>query len=317
MGKENKNDEKNRKNENDEKRMKNKREEISTTKQKKRSVKQSGNIRHWFQAAWCALTNGYVMGYVEGKIYRGKSKLLCVPGLNCYSCPGALGSCPIGSLQAVLSSPKFTVSCYVFGFLILFGSLFGRLVCGWLCPFGLVQDLIYKIPFPVKKKNMPGHKYLRYLKWGILVVFVCLLPAVVTGIAGVGDPWFCKYICPSGTLFGALPLITVNEGLRAAVGKLFQWKVLILVAVLLWSVVYYRPFCKYLCPLGAWYGSFHPLSLYRFHIDKDACISCGACQKACKMDIPVWKQPNSPECIRCQDCRHVCPTGAIKTRLFK
>lgn len=267
--------------------------------------------RHWFQAAWFALTNGYAVGFLEKKIYRGKSKLLCVPGLNCYSCPGALGSCPIGSLQAVLDSGKFGFSCYIFGFLLLFGSFFGRFVCGWLCPFGLFQDLLYKIPLGKKKKNMPGHKYLTYLRYVILVLFVILLPMAVTGITGVGEPWFCKYICPSGTLMGGIPLVVLNPVLRSAIGWLFTWKAFLLIITILLSVKYYRPFCKYICPLGAVYGLFNPIALYRFQVDADKCISCGACKRSCGMDISVWQKPNSPDCIRCGDCRKACPTGAI------
>ena len=217
----------------------------------------------WLRAAYTALTNGYLKGFVEGKIYRGSSKALCVPGLNCYSCPGALGACPIGSLQAVLDSGKFRFSCYVFGFLMLFGALMGRFVCGWLCPFGLVQDLLHKIPLFHKKKNLPGHRFLRYGKYLVLGVFVILLPMTVVGVTGMGDPWFCKYICPSGTLFGGLPLLASNPTLRAAAGWLFSWKTLLLVAIVLLSIRYYRPFCKYLCPLGALYGLFNPVSLYR------------------------------------------------------
>ena len=112
------------------------------------------NIRLWFQAAFFALTNGYVTGFTQGKIYTGKAKYLCAPGLNCYSCPGALMSCPIGSLQAVLDGRGFALSCYVFGFLMAFGALFGRFICGWMCPFGLVQDLLYRIPVRHKHKNL-------------------------------------------------------------------------------------------------------------------------------------------------------------------
>lgn len=270
-------------------------------------------FRHWCQAGWFALTNGYAVGFLQGKIYTGKSKALCVPGLNCYSCPGALGSCPIGSLQAVLGSSQFTVSCYVLGFLMLFGSLLGRFVCGWLCPFGLVQDLLGKIPFYKKRKNMPGHKYLIWLKFAVLALFVVLLPVFATGITGMGDPWFCKYICPSGTLFGGIPLVIRNPALASAIGFLFQWKVLVLVLVVVLSLKYHRPFCKYLCPLGAVYGLFNPVSFYRYRIEEHKCIQCGACKRACKMDIAVWKHPNSMECIRCGDCHAACPTGAIVT----
>ena len=58
-------------------------------------------IRLWIQIIFAALTNGYVNGFLQSKIYTGPTKAICVPGLNCYSCPGALGACPIGSLQAV------------------------------------------------------------------------------------------------------------------------------------------------------------------------------------------------------------------------
>lgn len=193
----------------------------------------------------------------------------------------------------------------------------GRLVCGWLCPFGWIQDLLYKIPLFHKKKNLPGHKGLRWLRFGILLVFVILLPSLAVGVTGMGEPWFCKYICPSGTLFGGLPLTAVNEGLRAACGFLFQWKVFLLLAVLVLSIKYSRPFCKYICPLGAVYGCFNPISLYRLQVDSQKCIRCGKCQRACGADIPVWEQPNSIDCIRCGDCKAVCPTGAIVSSLDK
>ena len=159
--------------------------------------KQRKHLRLWVQVLFTALTNGYVIGFTEGKIYRGTSKKLCVPGLNCYSCPGAIGSCPIGSLQAVLGSKNYKFSFYVIGFLMIFGSLMGRFVCGWLCPFGLVQDLLHKIPFVKKIKKVPFDRYLRYLKYVILVVFVIAMPLLLVGESGYGSPWFCKLICPA------------------------------------------------------------------------------------------------------------------------
>ena len=90
--------------------------------------------RHGIQALWAALTNSHISGFVTGKIYTGKMKNVCVPGLNCYSCPGARGACPIGSLQAVIGSWNFKMAYYVAGFLIFVGALLGRLVCGFLWP---------------------------------------------------------------------------------------------------------------------------------------------------------------------------------------
>lgn len=268
-------------------------------------------MRLWVQILFTALTNGYLIGFVKGKIYRGPTKAVCVPGLNCYSCPGALGACPIGSLQAVLGSRNYKFSFYVVGFLIFTGSLLGRFVCGWLCPFGLVQDLLYKIPFFRKRKNLPGHKVLVWLKYVILVLFVILLPLLAVDIIGQGSPWFCQYICPSGTLTAGIPLVGLNDTLKSAVGGLFAWKVSILAILVFLSLWIYRPFCKYLCPLGAVYSVFNPIALYRYKVDENACTHCGKCKRACKMDIKVWEKPNSGECIRCGDCLKACPEGAI------
>lgn len=269
------------------------------------------SFRLWFQAAFFALTNGYANGFLHGKIFKGKSKLVCVPGLNCYSCPGALFSCPIGSLQSVLTTSNFKVSCYAFGFLMAFGAFFGRLVCGWMCPFGLVQDCLYKIPLFKKIKNLPGHKYFNWLRFIILALFVLILPSLIRNTFDIGKPWFCEYICPSGTLIAGLPLISANADLRALIGAQFFWKLFLLIAIILASIKVYRPFCKYLCPLGALYGLCNPISLYRLDIDKDKCTNCGACTNACKMGIDVLHNPNSTECIRCMECKHACGAGAI------
>ena len=271
------------------------------------------HVRTLVQLAFAALTNGYAAGFAQGKIYRGPGKLVCVPGLNCYSCPGAVGSCPLGSLQAVLTGRTHKFPFYVLGFLLLFGALFGRLVCGWLCPFGLVQDLLHQIPFVKKLRRLPGERALRYLKYAVLVGFVIVLPLVVLDIVGQGQPWFCKYICPSGTLFAGIPLIASNPPLRAALGWLFTWKAAILLALVLLSIVLWRPFCRYLCPLGAIYGLFNPVAVYRFRIDEDRCTDCGACKAACKLDIDVRRTPNSAECVRCGACRRACPHGAFRT----
>ena len=237
-------------------------------------VKRLGrHIRLIVQLCWTALTNGYVAGFLKGGIYKGELKTVCVPGLNCYSCPGAVGACPVGALQAVLGEQGKWFSFYVVGFLMLVGAFFGRFVCGWLCPFGLVQDLLHKIPFPKKRKLLPGDRYLKYLRYLVLAVLVILLPLTVLDLVGQGSPWYCKYVCPSGTLFAGIPLVLMNEELQSSLGWLFNWKLGLLVVILLLSVWSYRPFCRYLCPLGAIYGIFNPIAFYRYEVDKEKCIN--------------------------------------------
>lgn len=284
-----------------------------------------GRLRAWIkvhprafvQLCVTALSNGYAVGFAKGAIFRGRTKGLCLPGLNCYSCPGALGACPIGSLQAVLTSREFSFSFYIVGFLLVVGALCGRFVCGWLCPFGLFQDLLHKIPFPKKLRKLPGERGLRCLRYVILVGFVILLPMCITDAFGMGTPWFCAYLCPAGTLEAGIPLMLASGALREAAGWVFRWKVLLLILLILLSLIVYRPFCRYLCPLGAVYGLCNPVSLVRLTVDTQVCVSCGTCQSACPLDIPVWQRPNGPDCIRCGKCVSACPHGAIQAPFVK
>ena len=267
--------------------------------------------RHRVQILWAFLTNSYLVGFVKGKIYQGKLKNLCVPGLNCYSCPGALGACPIGAMQAVVGSWNFKLAFYVAGFLMFVGALLGRFVCGWLCPFGLIQDLLHKIPFPKKISTFRGDRLLRKLKYVIFLVFVILMPMFVVDLLGQGAPFFCKLICPAGTLEGGLPLVLLNKAMRGAIGWLYIWKNTILIVTIVLSIIIYRPFCRYICPLGAFYSVFNKVSIYRYRVDMEKCVHCGKCAKACQMVVNPVENPNSPECIRCGRCKQACPVHAI------
>ena len=269
-------------------------------------------FRGWVQAGATLLTNIHLPNFLKGGLYQGKGKAVCVPGLNCYSCPAASGACPIGSFQAVVGSSKFRFSYYITGFLILLGVLLGRVICGFLCPFGWFQELLHKIP--TKKLSTKKLKPLTYLKYVVLLVMVVLLPVLVTNQLGMGDPFFCKYLCPQGVLEGAIPLSLANAGIRAALGSLFTWKFIVLLTVIVLSIVFYRPFCKWLCPLGAFYALLNKVSLFQMQVDQSKCVSCGKCAKVCKMDVDVTKSPNHTECIRCGMCIRACPTDAVSFR---
>lgn len=274
---------------------------------------QKENRRHIIQAVFTAATNGYILGFLRGTVYRGPLKSICVPGLSCYACPGAYGSCPLGALQAVLGGSTLRFPFYVVGFLLFFGALCGRVVCGFLCPFGFVQDMLHKIPFPKKIKTFRGDMALRRLKYVLLAVFVILMPLFLTDAIGQGAPYFCKLICPAGMLGGGIPLTALNQSLANMIGFLYYWKFAILAAILLLSVIIYRPFCKYLCPLGGIYAFFNKLAFYRMGINQSECIHCGKCERVCPMNVPVLTDINHAECIRCGKCKHACPTGAIKS----
>lgn len=269
-------------------------------------------FRGFIQAAATLVTNIHLPNFVKGGIYQGAGKTVCVPGLNCYSCPAASGACPIGSFQAVVGSSKFNFSYYVTGTLILLGVLLGRFVCGFLCPFGWLQELLHKIPG--KKFSTKKLKPLTYIKYVVLLFAVVLLPVLVVNDVGMGDPFFCKYVCPQGVLEGAIPLAIANAGIRSALGHLFTWKLAVLIAVVVLSVLFYRPFCKWICPLGAFYALMNKVSLLGIRVDACKCVSCGKCSKVCQMDVDVVRAPNHAECIRCGKCIGACPVDAISYR---
>lgn len=260
-------------------------------------------------------SNANLNGFLNGNIYKGASKKICLPGLNCYSCPGAIGSCPIGSLQAVIGTIKYNFSFYVSGMLLLFGLIFGRFICGWLCPFGFFQDLLYKIPTRKIKVSNKVNNVFKYLKYLILLVFVIILPLFLVNEFGTSPPYFCQFVCPAGTLQGGIPLLLMNKSLRGAIGYLFIWKAFLLISIIVASTLVYRLFCRYICPLGAFYSLFNKISFYRYKLEKDKCTSCQACTRKCKFNIDVYKTPNSSECIRCGDCIKVCPTKAINKEI--
>ena len=290
-------------------------EKNNTTVKEKKSIKQwlsdhKPTKRRIIQLYAALLTNANLKGFASGYIYQGNVKNICAPGLNCYSCPAASAACPLGALQNALASTNARLPYYMFGILLLYCILFGRWICGFLCPFGLIQDLVHKIKTPKLKKSR-FTRILSYFKYVILVVFVAIIPLIYSfQAASLPVPAFCKYICPSGVLLGAFGLLSneVNNDMFMMLGPLFTWKFILLVVFLVGAIFIYRFFCRFFCPLGALYGLFNKISLLGIKLDKPSCVNCGLCVGQCEMDI---HHVGDHECISCGKCVNVCPTGAI------
>ncbi len=267
--------------------------------------------RRLIQVYSALLFNAYLKGYITGKIFKGATKNICTPGLNCYSCPGAVTACPLGALQNAFASSGKTVPYYMLGIILLYCITFGRWICGWLCPFGFVQDLLHKIKTPKLKKGRIT-RVLSYFKYVLLVLFVVIFPLLYV-IRDLPLPAFCKYICPAGTFGGALGLLInpANESSFGMLGPLFTWKFILMVSVIVAAVFIYRVFCRFFCPLGALYGLFNKIAIFGIKLDKKACIDCGKCISECHMDISAV---GDHECIMCGECVSVCPTEAISWR---
>jgi polyferredoxin len=253
------------------------------------------------QFAGLVLCNLYFYGFYIRGIYQGGLKVLPCPGFNCHSCPSALFTCPVGALQMLSIYGVYHLPLYVLGFLGLIGSAAGRIVCGWACPFGLVQDLLHTIPSP--KFRIPA--LVTWLRYAVLF-------GLVLGAAWItSDTWFCK-LCPAGTLEAGIPLTALNPDLREMTGTLFSVKLGILAFFLLLFVITRRPFCRTVCPLGTIYGFFNRISFIRPRFASDKCTGCKACLKQCPVELSPHEGGAclSSQCIRCLRCLK-CPAGAI------
>ncbi|MCK5684252.1 4Fe-4S binding protein, partial [bacterium] len=267
------------------------------------------------QYIFTLIFNSYFYFVNTFMLYSGSLKKVCCPGLNCYSCPLAVTSCPIGAIQAVAGGMPHKFSLYMFSFLGVIGMSTGRAVCGWLCPFGLFQDLIHKIPFwkyDIKYK----FRIMKYTKYMVLIIFVFLMPAFLVDDGGYSKgPSFCKYICPAGTVEAGLPLLAIEKSLPE-IGMLFYFKLSILILIIIMTLMMKRPFCRYLCPLGAIYSLFNRFSIYNIKRDTDKCINCLKCEKVCPMDVKLVNIGKDTECIRCSDCVKACPVSALRNGIL-
>lgn len=277
-------------------------------------VKIKPSKRKLIQLYAALLYNAQMKGFITGSIFTGKTKSWCLPGMNCYSCPGAIGACPLGSLQNALAESKTKAPTYVLGIILLYCITLGRWICGWLCPGGFLQELLYKIKSPKLRKSKVT-RALSYFKYVLLFVMVIGIPLMFGLSSDRAVPAFCKFICPIGTFEGGIFLLINpnNKAYFVNLGPLFTWKFCLLVGFIVASIFIYRFFCRFFCPLGAIYGIFNKLSILGIKVDKTKCNSCGSCVSHCKMDV---KQVGDHECIMCGECIDTCHAHAIDWKLI-
>lgn len=174
----------------------------------------------------------------------------------------------------------------VFLIILVIIAISGRVICSSLCPVGIIQELLYKIPFVKKFKKFKYDKYLQKIKYLIFILLIILIPLVFIPNK---ENWKTGMLVLKITLFSLVFIL---------------------------SVIIYRPFCKYFCPFAIVLGAGNKISAYRFEVE-DNCNKCGLCSKKCDMNIIPFENPNSLECIRCNKCINKCPKKAIHVKEYK
>jgi len=182
---------------------------------------------------------------------------------------------------------------------VLSALLFGPVLCGWICPFGTVQEWVGKLGRKLWKKRyntfVPKKldAYLRFLRYGVLIWVVYMTAVSGTLIFQTVDPYYA--------------LFNFWHSDVSVIG------LIILAVVLVLSLFVERPFCKYACPYGAFLGVFNTFRIFAIRRKVNTCISCNACTKACPMNIDVANKETvkDHQCISCMKCssESACPVA--------
>lgn len=211
--------------------------------------------------------------------------------------------CPFGgieSLWAVLTNGSMLQKTNWSNLVILLATLAtalvaGRFFCGWICPFGTVQEWSGRILSRLTGKRLPLampeaiDRPLRYMKFVVLA-------AIILATVWAGSLIFAE-VCPYRVLFS---------------GEVTTLGLIVLGAVAVGSLVFERFWCKYLCPLGAVLAVFNKITPFKVTCDTAACLTCDKCARTCPMSITDRPERiDSIECIRCLECVESCPKEGV------
>jgi len=188
------------------------------------------------------------------------------------------------------------------GTVLAVGALFGALICGWVCPFGLLQDLGAKVP--IRKFQLP--LWVGWFRYVVLAGAVFAIP----WLFGEGHPLFICRICPAGALEKAVPDVIT----QAVTGREIVWpnavKITIVVTMIVAMFITIRPWCRVLCPLGAIFGFLNRFSVVSMRLEEHKCSACKRCRTLCVYGGAPDKDPNHHGCLRCLECTR-CGPGAL------
>ncbi len=193
--------------------------------------------------------------------------------------------------------PSVSDKVLAFVFFAVLAVVGNKLVCGWACPFGALQELAYSLPVlrKVKRRKVP-FALANAIRAVIFAVVLLVLFGVVGGRRGMV---LYHFVNPFNLFNLDIELVTIG--------------VTIVLALLLAFAVY-RPYCQFICPFGLVGWLLERVSIYRVRIDRARCTECGACVRACPLEAAkglVARKAFPADCFSCARCLNVCPEDAI------
>ena len=221
----------------------------------------------------------------------------------------------------------------VVAILLVLTLLFGRIYCSVICPLGIFQDCVSNLSSrrKGKKARFSYSKEIKWLRYGVLVLFVIALVAGLNALVALLAPysaygrmvqsllapvwqWGNNLLAWIAERQDSYAFVTKEVWLKSLPTLIVAAVTFIVVVVLAWRNG--RTYCNTICPVGTTLSFFSRFAMFRPVIDKSKCKSCHACERKCKaacIDVDNHKIDYS-RCVDCFDCIDSCRLGALKYR---